>query len=106
MKVIEVTTSERARFDAAVASSPLADAMQSYGWGEVKRASGWQPLRLLVEDDDGRPRAACSLLRTKPAPGIPPLLYAPRGPVLDYGDADALRALVQAVKERASGGFM
>src|SRR5436190_1791910 len=28
--------------------------MQSYGWGEVKRASGWQPLRLLVEDDGKR----------------------------------------------------
>jgi lipid II:glycine glycyltransferase (peptidoglycan interpeptide bridge formation enzyme) len=80
--------------------------MQSYGWGEVKRASGWQPLRLLVEDDDGHVRAACSVLRTKPARGIAPLLYAPRGPVLDYSDTAALHALVGEIRARAGGGFM
>jgi peptidoglycan pentaglycine glycine transferase (the first glycine) len=106
VNVIEVTAADRERYDAVVASSPLADAMQSYGWGEVKRGSNWQPLRLLIEDETGRARAACSILRTKPAPGIPPLLYAPRGPVLDYGDSDAMRALVHAVKARASSGFM
>jgi len=80
--------------------------MQSYGWGEVKRASGWQPLRLLVEDDDGRVRAACSILKTQPARGIAPLLYAPRGPVLDYGDGAALQALIDEISRRAGKAFM
>ena len=80
--------------------------MQSWGWGEVKRASGWQPLRLLVEDDDGRVRAACSILKTQPARGIAPLLYAPRGPVLDYSDVAALHALIGEVRRRAGKGFM
>jgi peptidoglycan pentaglycine glycine transferase (the first glycine) len=106
VRVTEATPGDRERFDAAVAASPLADAMQSYGWGEVKRASGWEPMRLLVEEDDGRPRAACSILRTKPAPGIPPLMYAPRGPALHHGDGEALAAIVQTVKARASGAFM
>ncbi|MGZ4209106.1 MAG: lipid II:glycine glycyltransferase FemX [Actinomycetota bacterium] len=106
MRVIDVTQNERERFDAAVAASPLADAMQSYGWGEVKRASGWQPRRLLVEDETGRVRAACSVLRTKPVRGIPPLLYAPRGPVLDYADTEAMRALIDAIRARAGSGFM
>ncbi|HJT37819.1 MAG TPA: peptidoglycan bridge formation glycyltransferase FemA/FemB family protein [Actinomycetota bacterium] len=106
MRVVAVSADQRDRYDAAIAASPLADVMQSYGWGEVKRASGWQPLRLLVEDDDGRVRAACSILRTKPAKGIPALLYAPRGPVLDYGDTAALHALIGEVRRRAAGGFM
>jgi lipid II:glycine glycyltransferase (peptidoglycan interpeptide bridge formation enzyme) len=106
VRVIAVTKEQRERYDGAVAASPLADVMQSFGWGEVKRASGWQPLRLLVEDDDGRVRAACSVLRTQPARGVPPLLYAPRGPVLDYGDTDGLRALVDEIRRRAGRGFM
>src|SRR5512135_2294731 len=106
MRVTDVSSSERERYDAAVAATPLADVMQSFGWGEVKRASGWEPLRLLVEDDDGRVRAACSILRTKPVRGVPPLLYAPRGPVLDYTDTEALRALVEAIRARAGAGFM
>jgi peptidoglycan pentaglycine glycine transferase (the first glycine) len=101
-----VTQDQRERYDAAVAASPLADVMQSYGWGEVKRASGWQPLRLLAEDDSGLVRGACSILRTHPARGVPPLLYAPRGPVLDYGDTEALGALVEGIRERAGTGFM
>ncbi|MFN2613320.1 MAG: lipid II:glycine glycyltransferase FemX [Actinomycetota bacterium] len=106
MRVIEVSPAERARFDAAVAASPLADSMQSFAWGEVKRAGGWHPLRLLVEDTSGTVRAACSILRTVPARGVPPLLYAPRGPVLDYGDTEALRALLDAIRARARGAFM
>ena len=106
VRVIAVSADQRDRYDAAVSASPLADVMQSYGWGEVKRASGWQPLRLLVEDDDGRARAACSVLRTQPARGIPPLLYAPRGLVLDYTDTAALHALIGEIRRRAGRGFM
>jgi peptidoglycan pentaglycine glycine transferase (the first glycine) len=106
VRVTAVSSDQRDRFDAAVAASPLADVMQSYGWGEVKRASGWQPLRLLVEDEDGRVRAACSILKTQPARGIAPLLYAPRGPVLDYGDGAALQALIDEISRRAGKAFM
>ena len=106
MRVTVVSPHQRDRYDAAVAASPLADVLQSYGWGEVKRASGWQPLRLLVEDDDGRVRAACSVLKTHPARGIAPLLYAPRGPVLDYGDVAALHALIGEIRRRAGRAFM
>jgi lipid II:glycine glycyltransferase (peptidoglycan interpeptide bridge formation enzyme) len=106
VRVTVISADQRDRYDSVVAASPLADVMQSYGWGEVKRASGWQPLRLLVEDDDGRARAACSVLRTTPARGIPPLLYVPRGPVLDYTDTAALHALIDEIRRRAGRGFM
>jgi lipid II:glycine glycyltransferase (peptidoglycan interpeptide bridge formation enzyme) len=96
---------DRARFDAAVAASPLADPMQSWAWGEVKRTSGWRPHRILVTDGE-RVRAACSVLSVTPMGGVPPLLYAPRGPVLDYADADALRALLARIRDIAGGAFM
>jgi lipid II:glycine glycyltransferase (peptidoglycan interpeptide bridge formation enzyme) len=72
----------------------------------VKATAGWGARRLLVEDDDGRVRGACSILRTKPVRGVPPLLYAPRGPVLDFADTDALRALLDGIRARAGGAFM
>lgn len=104
MRVRVATDADRDRFNSFIAASPLADVLQSYEWGEIKRRSGWDALRLLVEDD-GRVCAACSVLRTRPARGVPPLLYAPRGPVLDFSDGEALAALVAAVRERAGGAF-
>jgi lipid II:glycine glycyltransferase (peptidoglycan interpeptide bridge formation enzyme) len=106
MRVVEVSASDRARYNAAVSASPSADVLQSYEWGEVKRRSGWDALRLLVEDDSGSVRAACSVLRTSPARGVPPLLYAPRGPVLDRADPEALRALLDGIRARAGSSFM
>lgn len=106
MRVRAVEETERGRFNAAVAASPLADVLQSWEWGEIKRASGWDALRLIVEDDAGGIRAACSVLRKTPAPGVPPLLYAPRGPVLDYADGEALSALLGGIRARAGGAFM
>lgn len=106
MRVRVVGEAERARFDAFVSSSPLADVLQSYEWGEVKRGSGWDAIRLLVEDDRGEARGACSVLRTHPVRGAPPLLYVPRGPVLDYRDEEALDALLRGVRERAGGAFL
>jgi lipid II:glycine glycyltransferase (peptidoglycan interpeptide bridge formation enzyme) len=104
MRVRVAADADRDRFNAFVAASPLADVLQAYEWGEIKRRSGWDALRLLAEDDRGV-RAACSVLRTRPARGVPPLLYAPRGPVLDFSDGEALAALVGAVRERAGGAF-
>jgi lipid II:glycine glycyltransferase (peptidoglycan interpeptide bridge formation enzyme) len=105
MRVRVATDADRDRFNSFVGGSPFGDVLQSYEWGDVKRRSGWSALRLLVEDGE-YVRAACSVLRTKPARGIPPLLYAPRGPVLDPENTAALSALVDAIRERAGDGFM
>jgi hypothetical protein len=92
--VIDARTCEehdRTAFDAYVASSPAGDLLQSWEWGEIKQANGWEPIRYVAEDG-GRIVAAVSILRRRPFPFGPPLLYAPRGPVFD--DARALGALL------------
>jgi len=65
----------------AVSAFPITSALQSWGWGEVKRLSGWRPVRVLVMEGSEAVAAAQVLLRT--LPGTPfALAYAPRGPAL------------------------
>lgn len=106
MQVTVAGPADRARFNAAVASSPRSDVMQSYEWGEIKARTGWDALRLMVIDNDGSVRATCSILRITPIKGVPPLLYAPRGPVWDYDDDEALTALMDAIRARAGKAFL
>lgn len=106
MRIDVCAEADRARFDAAVAASPHADVLQSWEWGEVKAATGWQAMRLLVLDDRDRVRGACSVLRTVPVRGVPALLYAPRGPVVPDGDETVVRALLAEIRRRAGGAFL
>jgi peptidoglycan pentaglycine glycine transferase (the first glycine) len=75
---------DREKFNAFVASSPYGHIHQTFEWGEIKARSGWTPLRFLAEQD-GRVVAAVSLLKTTRR-GIP-VLYASRGPIVDYANA-------------------
>ena len=93
------------QFNDHVAASELADVLQSWEWGDVKRETGWKPIRLLI-DDDGAVVASCSMLVTKPARGVPPLAYAPRGPILDYRGEEQLRVMLDAIRDESDGAFM
>ncbi len=86
----------RADFDAFVAASRRPDFLQSWAWGQVKAGTGWRPHRLLVPAAGGQPLAACSVLE-RPVPGVGPLLYAPRGPIVDWADAAAVQRAMEAV---------
>jgi lipid II:glycine glycyltransferase (peptidoglycan interpeptide bridge formation enzyme) len=81
-----------------VAGFPITSALQSWGWGEVKRLSGWEPKRLLVLEE-GRPIGAAQVL-LKALPGGLCLAYAPRGPaLLALEDLPRVaRALAQGVR--------
>jgi len=82
-----------------VSSLPITSALQSWGWGEVKRLSGWQPERWAVLEGE-QLIAAAQLLRRRLA-GPVSMLYAPRGPALR--DLDDLSRVVEALKQRAGG---
>lgn len=105
MQTIVATEADRARFDAFVASTTGGDALQSWAWGEVKRPSGWIPVRLMVTDGDTI-RAVCQMLRLTPMRGVPPIVYAPRGPVFAPGDVEAVRELLAAIRTSAGKAYL
>jgi peptidoglycan pentaglycine glycine transferase (the first glycine) len=88
----------REAFDRFVAGAFRPEFLQLWEWGELKATTGWRPHRLFVGGDGeaGRPLAACSVLERR-LPGLGPLLYAPRGPVVDWDDPVAVDAALQAL---------
>jgi lipid II:glycine glycyltransferase (peptidoglycan interpeptide bridge formation enzyme) len=75
------------RWDAVVEANPRGSYLQLSGWAQVKAVNGWSVMRLL--DEDGPPAGAQVLLR-RPGPLPWAFAYAPRGPVLEAWDADAI----------------
>ncbi|GAC1408816.1 MAG: peptidoglycan bridge formation glycyltransferase FemA/FemB family protein [Actinomycetota bacterium] len=95
---------DKESFNSYVEASPSGDILQSWEWGEIKRQSGgWTPRRFLAEND-GRIVGAASVLRTVPFKGLPPLLYAPRGPL--FSSKAALEALVAQIRNDAGNAFL
>jgi lipid II:glycine glycyltransferase (peptidoglycan interpeptide bridge formation enzyme) len=66
---------------------PGAHILQSQQWAEIKRQNGWLAEYLLWIGPDQKP-AAAAVLHRKRVPMLPVcLLYAPRGPLLDWSNA-------------------
>ncbi len=98
MELREVT--DAAGWDLAVADHEFGHPLQCWGWGEVKRGAGWRAHRYAVFDD-GAFRAGAQVL-TRPFRGLPvSMLYAPRGPVVAPGDAEALGVLARGIRRHA-----
>jgi lipid II:glycine glycyltransferase (peptidoglycan interpeptide bridge formation enzyme) len=82
--------------------------LQSWQWGELKAGVGWIPERWMWSGAGGKAAAAAQVLR-RPLRLLPQIavLYAPRGPCLDYAD-EPLRHKVMADLEeiaRRRGGI-
>ncbi len=75
-----------AEWDAAVARLPGANILQTWNWSRIKAEYGWQPLPQLWPE---LPAAAMLLRRNIRLGGFSArlsILYAPRGPLLDWSD--------------------
>jgi len=94
-----ISADRRAEWNALVAACPHGDVLQCWEWGELKSRTGWLPLRLAVERE-GRLAACCSLLK-RPLPGGRCLLYAPRGPIVDWADAGLWAELAEEMRQAA-----
>jgi len=101
MDVRQIADSDRDDWNRFVAGYPSGDLLQSFEWGVVKSGSGgWEPIRIMVFDDD-RPVAAVSILKRKLPRLNKSILYAPRGPVGDLSNPELLANLTRAVRDLA-----
>ena len=96
MRVLESIESDFPRheaWDELVARDPRGHLLQTWAWGELKRAFGWIPVRLAVERD-GVLLAGAQVLYRRLGPLS--LGYIPKGPVVarkDVQQTNSLRAL-------------
>lgn len=100
MKVRQIGPSERIRFDEFCARGPKSHILQSYEWGEVKRYTGWEPIRLVLEDEGEIVAAMTVLKRRIPVLGRA-IFYAPRGPIADLSDRRVMGELITGVRRLA-----
>lgn len=98
--------SEHDSWNAFVAADPSGDLLQSTAWGELKAASGWKPTVIAAYRDSSIVGGIMMLRRSLPLGKA--LFYAPRGPVLDWADQEALASVVSAAREHAlsQGGIV
>jgi lipid II:glycine glycyltransferase (peptidoglycan interpeptide bridge formation enzyme) len=89
-------TGQPAEWNDLISTLPISHVLQTWEWAQVKSKYGWQPMPF-VWKDAGDVRAAAMLLkRSLPIGGFSArlsVLYAPKGPLLDWNNA-ALRARV------------
>ena len=91
-----------------IATLPGAHILQTREWAQVKAQFGWRP-EPFVWEDEGRIVAAVSLLRRRLLPGLPwSVLYAPKGPLLDWADAALRRRVLSDLEAyaRRSGAVL
>ncbi|MDZ4764184.1 MAG: peptidoglycan bridge formation glycyltransferase FemA/FemB family protein [Chloroflexota bacterium] len=103
MILIPHIISDRAAWNDIVRALPYAHILQSWEWGEFKRVTtGWNPQRIAFERD-GRIVAAASVgVRRIPHrhAGVV-LMYAPKGPALDYADIELAASVLDYLQRRA-----
>ena len=92
MELRRSTILDRIEWNGALGDLPGAHVLQTWEWGEFKAGYGWTAERLLWRTVDGRPVAAAQVLERRmrvPVLGFSSsVLYAPRGPVLDWREAE------------------
>jgi len=91
-----INENDKDQFNQFIAGHPKGHILQSYQWGEVKAATGWEPLRLVIEDG-GEIVAAVSLLKRR-LPGMgKAIFYAPRGLVVDFSNKELFSYLLEQI---------
>ncbi len=95
MRMVQVQVTDPGGWERALLALPNPHILQSWLWAEFKSQHGWSASRFLFEEG-GKTVAAASVLQRR-LPHLPvAILYVPKGPALDWTDADlAGRVLAQ-----------
>ena len=113
---MEAFSGQPSAWNELIRQLPNPHLLQTWEWAQVKAKYGWQPMQFVWESkvaSQKSPVAAATLLRRViPAGGFAKkmcILYAPKGPLLDWADA-ALRGRVlgdlQALARRTGAIFV
>ena len=86
------------KWDAFVARHAYPQFLQTTAWATLKSRFGWQATRAVVGGEDAPIGGASILLRR--VAGVT-VAYVPRGPVVDWADPEAVRAVMAAVTQAA-----
>jgi lipid II:glycine glycyltransferase (peptidoglycan interpeptide bridge formation enzyme) len=93
-----IDSGERERWNAFVTRHPKGHFLQLWEWGQVKAATGWEPLPVVLEKDGVITAAMLILKRKLPLPLVDKcIFYSPRGPVVDIHDETLCRQLADGV---------
>lgn len=98
---LQPITPTPAAWDSFVERHPRAHLLQLSAWGDLKAAFGWQPLRVALAAGGDQPVAGVQLLLRRLPLRLGYMAYAPFGPLVDWTDADQVRALLDTIRQIA-----
>lgn len=98
MELVRITDKEKANFNAFVSASRYGSILQSFEWGDVKSGT-WKPIRVALMKGTEIRATAVLLKRALPFKSI---LYAPRGPVLDFRNTQLVGTVSEQIKSLAA----
>ncbi len=103
MEILELTTPED--WNQKIKDLPGAHALQTWQWGQMKSCFGWQPYHLGWRNSADELIAAVLILKRSIHPfGLPlglSVMYAPRGPLLDWSDDLLVRQVLDDLQRFA-----
>ncbi|MDY6846908.1 MAG: peptidoglycan bridge formation glycyltransferase FemA/FemB family protein [Chloroflexota bacterium] len=103
MEFFEVKGSQG--WNETIKNLPGAHALQTWQWGQVKSRFGWQPHHLLWRNENGEVVASVLVLQRRiDLAGLPigmSVMYAPRGPLLDWSDAALVKKVLDDLQRFA-----
>ncbi len=86
------TPVSHAEWNETIQQIPGAHILQTWEWATIKQTHGWEMLPMVWRDNAGTPEAAAMVLERTIRPGgfgaKFSILYVPRGPMMDWSNAD------------------